>query len=230
MPEILALTLDLDDTLWPIWPTIDRAENVLHAWLNTYAPATARQFDAQALRRLRDEVFEQRPDWAHDLSRIRLESLRRALRLAGEEEALAETAFEVFFAERQRVDLFADVLPSLQRLARRYPIVAVTNGNADLERVGLADCFKGAVTAREFGVGKPDARIFHEACQRARTAPAQVLHVGDDLLLDVHGALQAGLRAAWVARPEIHPVMVQPPEGTHLVVRDLHELADRLDV
>jgi FMN hydrolase / 5-amino-6-(5-phospho-D-ribitylamino)uracil phosphatase len=230
VPEILAVTLDLDDTLWPIWPTIDRAENVLHAWLNSHAPATARQFDAQALRRLRDEVFEQRPDWAHDLSRIRLESLRRALRLAGEEEALAETAFEVFFAERQRVDLFADVLPSLQRLARRYPIVAVTNGNADLERVGLADCFKGAVTAREFGVGKPDARIFHEACQRARTAPAQVLHVGDDLLLDVHGALQAGLRAAWVARPEIHPVMVQPPEGTHLVVRDLHELADRLDV
>ena len=230
MPEILALTLDLDDTLWPIWPTIERAEGVLHDWLDQHAPRTARKFDAQGLRRIRDEVFEQHPDWAHDLSRIRLESLRRALRLAGDAQTLAEQAFEVFFAERQRVDLFADVVPALQRLARRYPIVAVTNGNADLDRVGLADSFKDAVTAREFGVGKPDARIFHEACQRAGAMPAQVLHVGDDLLLDVHGALQAGLRAAWVARPEIHPVLVEPPQGTHLVVRNLHELADRLEV
>ena len=229
MPEILALTLDLDDTLWPIWPTIERAEGVLHAWLRQHAPATAQQFDAQGLRRLRDEVFEQHPDWSHDLSRIRRESLRRALKLAREDEALAEAAFEVFFAERQRVDLFADVVPALQRLARRYPIVAVTNGNADLERVGLADCFKGAITAREFGIGKPDERIFHAACGRAGVRPSEVLHVGDDLLLDVHGALNAGLLAAWVARPEIHPVLVEPPAGTHVVVRNLHELADWLE-
>jgi putative hydrolase of the HAD superfamily len=202
---------------------------VLQDWLHQHAPATARRFDAQALRRLRDEVFEERPDWSHDLSRIRMESLRRALKLAGEDETLADAAFEVFFAERQRVDLFADVVPALERLARRYPIVAVTNGNADLEQVGLAACFRGAVTAREFGIGKPDARIFHEACARMNATPARVLHIGDDLLLDVHGALNAGLLAAWVARPEIHAVMVEAPEGTHVVVRNLHELADWLD-
>jgi putative hydrolase of the HAD superfamily len=228
VPEILALTLDLDDTLWPIWPTIERAERVLHDWLHRHAPETARRFDTQALRRLRDQVFEERPDWSHDLSRIRLESLRRALKLANEDEALADPAFELFFVERQRVDLFADVVPALQQLAARFPIVALTNGNADLEQVGLANCFRDAVTARQFGIGKPDARIFHEACARIKADPSRVLHIGDDLLLDVHGALNAGLLAAWVARPEVHPVMVEPPEGTHVVVRNLHELTEWL--
>mgnify|MGYP003353772201 CR=1 FL=1 len=32
-----ALTLDLDDTLWPVWPAIERAEAVLHDWLKAHA-------------------------------------------------------------------------------------------------------------------------------------------------------------------------------------------------
>ena len=39
--RVRALTLDLDDTLWPVWPIIDRAEQVLHDWLASNAPLTA---------------------------------------------------------------------------------------------------------------------------------------------------------------------------------------------
>ena len=39
--KIKAVSLDLDDTLWPIWPTIERAEAVLRAWLLREAPKTA---------------------------------------------------------------------------------------------------------------------------------------------------------------------------------------------
>ena len=39
--RIAAISLDLDDTLWPIWPTIERAERVLHEWLLREAPKTA---------------------------------------------------------------------------------------------------------------------------------------------------------------------------------------------
>ena len=41
LSRIRAITLDLDDTLWPVWPTIHRAEDVLRAWLDTHAPRTA---------------------------------------------------------------------------------------------------------------------------------------------------------------------------------------------
>ncbi|HET7794086.1 MAG TPA: HAD-IA family hydrolase [Rhizobacter sp.] len=196
----LALTLDLDDTLWPIWPTIDRAEGVLHAWLTEHAPATAARFDRAALRTLRNEVAVESPDRLHDLSALRQESLRRALQHAGDDEALAAPAFEVFFAARQDVVLYDEVLAVLERLSQRFPLMALTNGNADLDRIGLSRFFRGSVTARNLGVAKPDQRIFHHACERLGCAPGQVLHIGDDYELDVVGAVNAGLQAVWLRR------------------------------
>lgn len=224
----LALTLDLDDTLWPVWPAIERAEAQLHAWLRRHAPATAGRFDTAGLRALRDEVARTHPHWAHDLSAIRLESLRRALALAGDDVGLAQPAFETFLSWRHRVEIYDDVVPALERLAARFPLVALTNGNADLQIIGLDRWFRGVVSARSFGVGKPHAAIFMEACRRAGAQPAEVLHVGDDPCLDVQGALDAGLQAAWMARPDIHAETDGAPDGTHHVVRHLGELADRL--
>ena len=40
--RIRAITLDLDDTLWPIWPTIARADQAMRDWLAERAPAAAR--------------------------------------------------------------------------------------------------------------------------------------------------------------------------------------------
>jgi FMN hydrolase / 5-amino-6-(5-phospho-D-ribitylamino)uracil phosphatase len=227
MTAIAALTLDLDDTLWPVWPAIERAEERLMHWLAEHAPATAAVHDRATLRALRNAVALEQPGWQHDLSRIRLESIRRALAGQGDNPALAEAAFEVFFAERQRVEFFADVIPALDRLAARWPIIALSNGNADVGCIGLGRYFRGAVSAREFGVGKPDAAIFLAACERAGAAPGAVLHIGDDGELDVDGALGAGLRAAWVARPDLPPPA--RPRGTpHHRVDDLLVLADQL--
>lgn len=222
--RIRALTLDLDDTLWPIWPTIGRAEAVLHGWLAAHAPRVVQRFDPAAMRAAREAVARERPDWAHDLSALRRESIRRLLAAADEDEALAGPAFDVFFAERQRVDLYDDALPALQRLAARWPVLALSNGNADLERIGLAAWFRGSLGARELGVGKPDRRIFDAACARLDCAPHEVLHVGDDLALDVRGALDAGMQAAWVRRGDaVHDPAVPCWRGP-----DLLALADRL--
>ncbi|HSI61238.1 MAG TPA: HAD-IA family hydrolase [Ideonella sp.] len=199
-----AITLDLDDTLWPVWPAIARAEALLHGWLREHAPATAARVDTGALRALREQIGREHPERGHDLSWLRQTSIERALAQAGDDPALGAAAFEVFFAERQRVELFAEVGEALATLARHLPILALTNGNADLQRIGLASHFCGNLTAREFGVGKPDARLFHEACRRLGHAPAQVLHVGDDWALDIEGAHAAGLPSVWLRR-EGHP-------------------------
>jgi len=197
--RIRAITLDLDDTLWPVWPTIARAEAALADWLAAHAPATAGLFgDAQALRAIRVRMNELRPDLRHDLSALRRESIRMALAQAGDDPGLAEPAFDLFFAERQRVDLFEDALETLDFLAARYPVVAVSNGNADVQRIGIGRYFKASLSAAQLGVAKPDARIFHAGAQAAGVAPGQVLHVGDDALLDARGALDAGMQAAWL--------------------------------
>jgi HAD superfamily hydrolase (TIGR01509 family) len=194
------LTLDLDDTLWPVQLTIVRAERVLQDWLAQHAPLCARQFDVDASRALRTRLLREHPEWRHDLSLLRLESLRMMLRESGEDPAQAEAAFEVFLAERQKVDLFDDTRPALARLASRFPIWALTNGNADVARVGLAEYFSGAVSARDAGAMKPDPRIFALACGSMRLQPHDVLHIGDDWGMDVVGARDAGLHAAWVDR------------------------------
>ena len=199
----LALSLDLDDTLWPIWPTIERAERVLYEWLLREAPKTANLLVTPGvLRELREATAKERSDLAHDLSALRRESIRTALRRAGEDPALADPAFEVFFAERQRVTLYDDALPALKWLSERYPLVAVSNGNADVHLAGVGRWFRTAFNAREFGSGKPHAPIFRAAAASVGLLPKDVLHVGDDAALDVVGALDAGMQAAWLVRDE----------------------------
>jgi FMN hydrolase / 5-amino-6-(5-phospho-D-ribitylamino)uracil phosphatase len=225
---IQALTLDLDDTLWPVLPTLRRAEAQMQAWLQDHAPATERMHDALAWRALRAQVLRDRPDWAHDLGALRRETLRQAMLAAGDDPGLAAPAFEVFFAARQQVDLFDDVLPALARLAARWPIVALSNGNADVHRVpGLGRYFHAALSAADLGVGKPSPLAFAEACRRAGAEPAATLHIGDDPALDVDGALDAGLQAAWVQRALL-PASSPPRGRPHHVVATLADLADRL--
>ena len=221
--RIKAITLDLDDTLWPIWPTIQRAEQALSSWLMLHAPGAAALFaDKDARLAVRDHVVQTRPEFGHDLSAIRRESIRVALHRAQEDTNLAEAAFEIFFAERMRVELYDDVLPALTALSARFPLIAVSNGNAHVARVGLGQFFAHSLSASEFGVAKPDARIFHAAAGKVGVAAEHVLHVGDDAALDVLGALGAGMQTVWLNR-EAH-VWSHPEQQPHHTVSDLHEL------
>jgi FMN hydrolase / 5-amino-6-(5-phospho-D-ribitylamino)uracil phosphatase len=213
--RVRAISIDLDDTLWPIWPTIAKAEEVLLQWLVLHAPATARLFaDAQALRAIRNQMVTLRPDLVHDLSALRLESIRLALVQAGDEPALAEPAFDVFFDQRQRVELFGDAHEALAFLSARYPVVALSNGNADVHRVGIGHYFRASVSAKAFGVPKPDARIFHEAARAVQVQPHEVLHVGDDATADARGALDAGLQAVWLNAAGLEWPHDAPPHAT----------------
>ena len=139
----------------------------------------------------------------------------------------ARPAFDFFFAERQRVDLFDDALAALDFLAARYPVVAVSNGNADVHRIGIGRYFKASLSATQVGIAKPDARIFHAGAQAAGAAPGEVLHVGDDPHLDGTGALAAGMQMAWINRAGA-PWPQDDARRPHAVVRDLKALCGLL--
>lgn len=201
LSKIRAIGLDLDDTLWPVWPVIERAELRMQEWLAERAPVAGRMFNDPLVRlELRRQVLSERPDIGHDMSALRQECIRLALDRSKEDTALAGPAFEVFFEARMQVDLFADALPALQFLARRFPIIAVSNGNADVHRVGIGAYFSGSVSAYLSGFAKPDVRIFQAAAKAAGVAAAEVLHIGDDPELDVLGALAADMQTAWINR------------------------------
>ncbi len=226
LSKIQAITLDLDDTLWPVWPTIARAEEVLQDWLTVHAPRTAQLcVDAELKKAIRAEVNRRHADQVHDLSFLRRESIRESLIRAGDSAYLADEAFEVFFAERQNVKLYDGVEQALARLAARYPLVGLSNGNADVFRTSAGPYFKAAVSARLFGVAKPDPRIFHATAAQLRLTTDAVLHVGDDLITDVLGAMNAGMQTAWVnTQNHVWPHDTAPP----LTVNHLAELCDHL--
>ena len=226
--RILALTLDLDDTLWPVLPALECADREVDAWLRTHHPEVATRWPIAAMRELRAQVAAERLDLAHDFTTQRQLTMQRAFAACGLAEAPVEVLWEIYYAARNRVELYADALPALERITARWPVASLTNGNADLERIGIHAHFHCHVCARDTGVGKPDARIFREAAQRLGVAPEQILHVGDDPGLDVCGARDAGLRTAWINR-EGKPWpggMGAPPD---LDLPDMTALADWLE-
>lgn len=223
---IKAITLDLDDTLWPVWPVIQRAEKALENWLNQHAPGAAALFANASVRdEIRSYVLRTRPELQHDLSAVRREAIRTALYRTSENPLLAEAAFEVFYAERNRIDFFPDALLTLEFLSARFPIVALSNGNADIERIGIKRYFRASISAQDFGVAKPDPRIFHAAAGALDVAPENVLHIGDDANLDVLGALNAGMQTAWLNRDASAWVHAENP---HITVTSLTQLCDCL--
>jgi len=226
--QIRALTLDLDDTLWPVLPALERADQAVDAWLRQHHPEVARAWPITAMRELRAQIAAERVDLAHDFTTQRQLTMRHAFAACGIATAPIDVLWEIYFAARNSVELYPDSLPALQRITARWPLASLTNGNADLQRIGIHAHFAHHVCARDSGVAKPDPRIFLAAAERLGVAPEQILHVGDDPAMDMAGARDAGLRTAWINREGLPwpTELGQPPE---LDLRDMTALADWLE-
>ena len=198
--SIQLITFDLDDTLWDTAPVIASAETVLREWLSEHA-SNLGAVPVEHLWSIRERVLADEPGLKHRISALRRRVLFHALEEAGyvhgEASDLADKAFEVFLHARHQIEVFPEVEPLLELLANHYALGVVTNGNADVRRLGLADYFKFALCAEDIGIAKPDARLFHEALQRGGVSAEAAVHVGDHPGDDIAGAQQAGLRAVW---------------------------------
>lgn len=193
------ITFDLDDTLWESGPTLRVAEAEQFAWLATHAPHLDQAPLRYAQHRQRllnaDDSIRDRPsEWRR---RCLAACLQETGYTAEDAAALAEQAFMQFLHARQRVNLHPQALPVLRLLGARYPLGVLTNGNADIQRIGIAEHFQFAFNAEAFGVGKPNPRIFHAALAQAGVEAAHSVHIGDHPLDDITGAQGAGIRAVW---------------------------------
>jgi putative hydrolase of the HAD superfamily len=223
MPAIRAICFDLDDTLWPMIPVIKAAEQAAYDWLNTHYPRITAQFSVDQLRELRDQLLQQRPELFNDVTLLRILSLEQAAQYAHYEnpQEIARDAFDVFICARHDVEVFADVTPVLQRLKQRYLLCSLTNGNADVNLVEIGRFFDLSLMARDVGAAKPHPALFIAACEFARAAPEEIVHVGDDALCDIEGAVNAGLKAVWINRYQREWSGAVTP---HAIISSLEEL------
>ena len=220
---IRTITLDLDDTLWDLHPVIRRAEETLYAWLGEHYPRITEQFEPDDLRQVRARVFTEHADRAHDLTFLRHTVLMEVATAAGYREFLVDEAFAVFDEVRNDVEIFPEAVPALLALKERFTLIALTNGNADLEKIGISDLFDGHVNAAMAGAAKPARPIFDAAVEAGGAGAERTLHVGDHPFYDVHGAREAGLRTVWVNRSgDEWPDEYAPPD---VEVQHVGELA-----
>jgi putative hydrolase of the HAD superfamily len=200
MKKIRAICFDLDDTLWDMRSVIPRAEGLLYDWFAANYPRVTAAYTPADIRTLRLAANEQWPELRHDLTELRTRILRQVAATAGYDETMVTEAFAVFIAARNDVVVYADVEPVLTRLAGAYRLFALSNGNADLEKIGLASYFTGIYSASRLGVAKPDGRFFRLAAERCDFKLDEMLHVGDHPENDILAAQQVGMSAVWLNR------------------------------
>ena len=227
MHRIRAITLDLDDTLWEIGPVIKRAEAELWAWLGEHFPKIPETYSSEQAYALREQVIDKHREQSHDFRFLRRTVLEHMAQTVGYSCDLVDDAFDVFDRARNEVELYSDVLPALELLTEHFSLVAVTNGNANLRRIGIRDLFFDVVTAVDVGAAKPARSIFEEAVNRAGVGAEETLHVGDHPEIDIAGAQEAGLRTAWINRNgDGWPEHVAPPD---VIVSTIAELLTVLE-
>ena len=219
---VRAICFDLDNTLWEIEPVLMRAERILTDWLEARYPRIPERFSAAEILEVRASLLREQPHRAHDLSWLRRETIARLGEAVGYERDMAEEAFAFWHAARNQVEPFADVLPALETLKRRFRLATLTNGNADLGVIGLAHHFEVTLNAAALGCAKPDVRAYTQLADRLTLDPSEILFVGDEPHADVVGPRAAGMQTVWVNRGGVvWPDALPAPDAC---IRSLDEL------
>ncbi len=224
LAPVQALSFDLDDTLYPNSAVIAKAELAMQQRLAQLLPASFHNNSVYWFEQ-RKILAREDKEVRHDVSRWRLLALERGLTIQGlslcEAGEIAELAMSAFLQARTDIQLEPQVRPLLQQLATRFPLVAITNGNADIEKMGIADLFQFALRAGPDGRMKPYPDMFLTAAERLQLEPKYILHIGDHVHSDVVGALSAGCQSAWLnlTPGSLHQLKTLP-------TLELHQLDD----
>ena len=194
--KIKVVSFDLDNTLYDNVPVIERAYNKLYDLLRTNYEnlnrLTLEQFMQTA-----HEVIEQHPELHYDVSRLRQLHIESLFQSHDVQTGDPAQAFEAFLNARQDIELYPGVITLLSELKPHYPLVSLTNGNADPERFGLAGIFEARFTASDAGALKPHPECFDQVTRSMHIQPGQLLHIGDGVNNDFLGALNFGAQAIW---------------------------------
>jgi HAD superfamily hydrolase (TIGR01509 family) len=197
LEQIKCVTFDLDDTLWPVGPTIVKAELKLYQWIEENYPLVTNVYTQQDIVAKRMELQNSHADIAHNVTELRYRSLLEIASEFGYDKTFAQQSLKLFRHYRNQVEPFEFSESILSMLKQHFVVGAITNGNAQLEQTSLGKYFDFAVSAEQVGVSKPHVKMFERASSLANIELAKIMHVGDSAKTDVIGAMNAGCKAVW---------------------------------
>ena len=175
---IKVLSFDLDDTLWPCYPTIIRAEKLLYQWLSENVSVVTDNYDIDQLREKRLLLLKTESQLAHDLTRLRMLSFDNLAKEFGLSEEWVKPAFDIFYEARQQITLFEDVKPVLDELYAAFQLVSLTNGNADTIKTGVDHWFDHSLNSSAVGKLKSEPDIYWQVQKLTHIKAQQMVHIG----------------------------------------------------
>ena len=203
-----ALLVDLDDTLLDYTGDVDRSWR--EACLAVAVPAGLDleimvKAVAQARRWFWDDPDRHRTERTNMVGAWRKIVAHGLAEIGAPNEQLAAEIVDDYAARRwKRMELFPEVHETLGRLRQRgVPLALVTNGDRGqqrrkIEQFDLARFFDVILIEGEFGVGKPDDRVYRHVLEALGISAAEAWMVGDNLEWDVIAPQRLGLRGVWI--------------------------------
>lgn len=200
--EIKAISFDGDGTLWDFEKVMQHSLGYALQELEQADPAAASMLDIEKMISIRNRVAEELKGRVTNLEDVRLEAFKQTLTAIGRpSDSLASHLNEIYLKHRfEDIELYSDVLPTLAKLQRVYTLGLISNGNSYPERCGLEGIFQFVVFSQDYGIEKPDPKLFQIALEQAGCSIEQLLHVGDSLANDICGATNAGIKSVWLNR------------------------------
>lgn len=197
LERIKAISFDLDDTLWHCAPAISNAERALYDWHSRVTPRVALAHTPETLLEFRAKFRSAHQELQGCVTAMRLAGLRALLLQFDYSESLADEGFSVFYRARSEVQLYHGALDMLDTLGKHYHLAAITNGNADLEYIGIARYFDQIYAADLQMLQKPDPHMFNQCLAALELPRNELLHIGDNPIADISGGHNAGVQTLW---------------------------------
>ncbi|RUM89040.1 MAG: hypothetical protein DSZ24_02235 [Thermodesulfatator sp.] len=199
--SLRAVLLDAEGTLLYIYPSVGEIYARVLAGEGLFLPAGELDQRLRALWPVFRKAF--RDHFSPEGCRKKWEELfRQVVAPWLDGRAGRELFFLVYeaFSRPENFRLAPGAQEALEALKRQgLKLAVLSNWDERLPRLLRAlqwtDYFEAVFLACEMGVGKPDPRAFHRACEALGVAPEETLMIGNDPEDDYQGALAAGLRA-----------------------------------
>lgn len=224
--QIKAISFDGDMTLWDFEKVMRHSLSLALAELRRRVPGQpSSDLTIDKMIEIRNSVAAKLKGKVANLEEIRFHAFRRTVEFVGcADDALAADLNALYLQHRfEDIELYPDVIPSLDALHPNFLIGLLSNGNGYPERCGLPDRFSFVVFSQDVGVEKPDAEMFLAACKQVGCDPCELMHIGDSLESDVAGANGVGAVSVWLNRNAKQNNSGIVPEHE---IQSLTELAD----
>ncbi|MBE2894887.1 HAD-IA family hydrolase [Spirabiliibacterium falconis] len=199
LAPIKIISFDLDDTLYDNQPVMVDAEHAFLMMLQQKSELA--QLNENYWAKWKNWIASRNPLVCEDVVQWRVATIQAMLHHHGisgvrGQQILLDCMTE-FVHWRHKVKASAEIVAILDRLAVRFPLAAISNGNLVPHQINLPH-FSLYLRGGQHGRAKPHADLFRQTATYFAVQPYEILHVGDSLITDVAGAINAGCQAAWL--------------------------------